>query len=91
MILTEQHINLNIYHQHQLQRYEVIQTWKEDFDINFKVLYQGLYLFTMVIESEGRGFELSKLDRELDIEIDWKLYSKIEAAIYSIFLRDDPS
>ena len=91
MIVTEQHIELNIYHQHQLQRYEVIQTWKEDFDIDFKVLYKGLYIFTMVLKSEGKGFELSNLDRELDIEIDWKLYSKIEASIYSIFLRGNPS
>ena len=91
MIITEQHIDLNIYHHHQLQPYEVVQTWKEDFDISFKVLHKGLYVFTLIIENEGRGFKLSDLDKELNIEIDWNLYSKIEASIYSVFLRDNPS
>jgi hypothetical protein len=91
MILIEQHIDLNIYHGNHLKRYEVIQTWQDDFEITFKVLKDGLYVFTLSVQNDGPGFELSKLDRDLDIEIDWKLYSKIEAALYSVFLRDLPS
>lgn len=91
MILTEQHIELNIYHQQQFQRFTVIQIWKEDFDIDFKVSCNNRYVFTLVIENQARGFQLSKLDRELEVEIDWSLYSKIAAAIYSVFLRNDPS
>ena len=91
MILVEQYIDLNIYHCKKLKRYEVIQTWKDDFEITFKVLDDGLYIFTLIIRNDGACFELSKLDRELDIEIDWSLYSKIEASLYSVFLRDLPS
>jgi hypothetical protein len=91
MILIEQHIEINIYHQHKLERYEVIQTWKEGFDIAFKVLHKDNYIFTLVIKDESRQFELSTHDIELDIEIDWSIYSKIEAALYSVFLRDMPS
>lgn len=91
MILIEQHIELNIYHQNRLQLYEVIQTWKEDFDIAFKVLHDGNYVFTLVIKNDGENFQLSKQDIDLDIEIDWNIYSKIEASLYSVFLRDSPS
>lgn len=91
MILIEQHIDLNIYHCKKLKRYEVIQTWKDDFDITFKVLDGDMYVFTLTIKNDGPSFELSKMDRELDIEIDWGLYSKIEASLYSVFLRDLPS
>ncbi len=91
MILIEQHIDLNIYHCKKLKRYEVIQTWKDDFEITFKVLNKSLYAFTLIIKNDGSSFELSKQDRELDIEIDWGLYSKIEASLYSVFLRDLPS
>lgn len=91
MILIEQHIDLNIYHCKKLKRYEVIQTWKDDFEISFKVMEEDRYVFTLIIKNDGPCFELSKLDRELDIEIDWSLYSKIEASLYSVFLRDLPS
>jgi len=40
MILIEQHIEINIYHQSKLERYEVIQTWKDSFEITFNVMHK---------------------------------------------------
>jgi hypothetical protein len=91
MILIEQHIGLNIYQNKKLESYEVIQTWKEDFDVAFKVLHKDNYLFTLVIRNDCRQFELSKRDIDLDVEIDWQLYSNITASLYSVFLKDQPS
>ena len=50
-----------------------------------------MYVFTLIVKNDGPCFELSKLDKELDIEINWNLYSKIKASLYSVFLRDLPS
>ena len=91
MILIEQHIGLNIYHNKKLESYEVIQTWKEDFDVAFKVLFKGNYLFTLVIRNDCRQFELSQRDIDLDVEIDWQIYSKITASLYSVFLKHQAS
>jgi hypothetical protein len=92
MILLEHYIELKIYHLNSLQQYDVIQTLRQNAQISFKVLQKGEYIFTLVVKDEGKiAFELSQLDKELDVEVDWKLFSKIEACLFSIFLKQIPS
>ena len=92
MILLEKHIELKIYHQHQLKGYNVVQLLTAKGEIFFKIFLNDHYLFTLLlIDNDSIGFELSKLDKDLDIDIDWALYAKIEASLYSVFLTEIPS
>ena len=92
MILLEQHIELRIYHFNKLRTFDVLETMTDEDDINFKILYRGDYIFSLVPKKGFQlEFELSQLDKKLDIAIDWNLYSKIEASLYSIFMVAIPS
>ena len=92
MILLELYIELKIFHLSSLKLYNVVQTLSENAQISFKVLHAGEYVFTLIVTDQGKiGFEVSQLDKDLDIEVDWALYSKIETCLFSIFLNQVPS
>ena len=92
MILLEQYIELRIFHFKRLAKYDVVQALRDNGSISFKVLRDGDYIFTLVLQNtQDLSFELSELDRELNFTIDWELYSKVEAALFSVFLNEVPS
>ena len=90
MILLEQYIELQIYHFNELRKYNVVELLKDDEGMSFKIFYKGAYIFTLIPTlREFLTFELSDTDKE--VAIDWKLYLKIEASLFSIFLKNPPS
>lgn len=90
MILLEQYIELQIYHFNELRKYNVVELLKDDEGMSFKIFYKGVYIFTLIPTlREFLTFELSDADK--DKPIDWKLYLKIEASLFSIFLKNPPS
>lgn len=90
MILLEQHIELKIYHFDTLRKYDVIELLKDDEGMSFTIYYQDEYLFTLIPTiADYLTFELSEADR--GINIDWNLYLKIEASLFSIFLKGPAS
>jgi hypothetical protein len=92
MILLEEYLELRIYHHNELRTYDVLEIFTDDEGVIFKILYAGEYLFTLVpVKTSSLTFQLSKMDKDIDIEIDWELYLKIEASLYSIFLNEEPS
>jgi len=92
MILLEHYIDIKIFHLSSLKKYDVVQTLWNNAMISFKVMYNGQYVFTLVVKNDGPiRFELSHMDRNLDIEVDWELYSKVEAALIAVYLNQIPS
>ena len=90
MILLEQHIELKIYHFNELRRYNAIELLKDDEGMSFSIFYKDAYLFTLIPTiTDYLSFELSEADKFLNI--DWNLFLKIEASLFSIFLKDPPS
>lgn len=90
MILLEQHIELKIYHFNALRKYDVIEMLKDDEGMSFTVFRNHKYLFTLIPKiTDYLTFELAEQDKTKDI--DWNLYLKIEASLFSIFFKDPPS
>lgn len=90
MILLEQHIELKIYHLKNLKKYDVVELLKDDEGMSFTVYYQDKYLFTLIPKiTDYLTFELADADRHKNI--DWNLYLKIEASLFSIFLKGPQS
>jgi len=86
MILIEQHIELKIYHLHELRKYDVVELLRDDEGMSFNIFYKEKYMFTLIPKlREYLIFELSRVNKV--INIDWKLYYKIEASLFSIFLK----
>lgn len=92
MILLEQHIVLKVYHNNELRKYDVIEMLKDDEGMSFTVYHHGEYLYTLIPKmSEVLTFHLSDADVYSIILFDWDLYLKIEASLYSVFLKEMPS
>ena len=92
MILLEQYIELRIYHEGKLRKYNVIELFQDDEGVSFKIFYDGGYVFTLLpTMSDLLSFELSHYDKAKGTVVDWSLYSKIEASLYSIFLKQPQS
>ncbi len=90
MILLEQYIELRIYHRNELRKYNVLELLKDDDGMSFTIFYKGDYLFTLIPKmKEFLSFELSDADKKT--YIDWKLFLKIEASLFSVFLKNPPS
>lgn len=90
MILLEQYIELQIYHLDELRKYNLVELLKDDEGVSFKIFYKGKYIFTLIPSmQEMLSFKLSENDEIMDI--DRKLYLKIEASLYSIFLKGPAS
>jgi hypothetical protein len=88
MILLEQYIELKIYHGDKLGKYNVIELFQDDEGVSFKIFYDGAYIFTLIpTMSDLLSFQLSEYDKAEGTIVDWSLYSKIEASLYSIFLK----
>ena len=88
MILLEQYIELKIYHGNKLRKYNVIELFQDDEGVSFKIFYDGAYIFTLIpTMSDLLSFQLSEFDKAEGTIVDWSLYSKIEASLYSIFLK----
>ena len=86
MILLEQNIELRIYHLNELRKYNVVELLKDDEGVSFEIFYRGEYMFTLIPSMhEYLTFKLSAPNKYLPM--DWKLYLKIEASLYSIFLK----
>ena len=86
MILFKQYINLQIYHFNELRKYNVVELLKDDEGMSFKIFYKGAYIFTLIPTlKEFLTFELSAPNER--IHMDWSLYLKIEASLFSIFLK----
>lgn len=89
MILLAQYIELRIYHFDELQQYHVIELIKNDNEVSYKIFHKDEYIFTLVPRNTSSlSFELSGYDRDMNRDIDWSLYSKIEASLFSIFLKE---
>jgi hypothetical protein len=90
MILLEQHIELKIYHFNTLRKYDAIEMLKDDEGMSFTIYCQDEYLFTLIPTiTDYLTFELSEADKSLNI--DWNLFLKIEASLFSIFLKGPAS
>lgn len=90
MILLEQYIELQIYHLNQLQKYNVVELLKDDEGVSFKIFYLGEYMFTLIpTMQEFLTFALTAPNKLMPM--DWSLYLKIEASLYSIFLKGPAS
>jgi hypothetical protein len=90
MILLEQHIELKIYHFNALRKYEVIEMLKDDEGMSFTIFRKDKYLFTLIPKiTDYLTFELAEKDKTKDI--DWNLFLKIEASLFSIFLKGPAS
>lgn len=90
MILLEQNIELQIYHLNELRKYNVVELLKDDEGVSFKIFDKEAYMFTLIpTMQEFLSFELAAPNKH--IAMDWNLYLKIEASLYSIFLRGPAS
>jgi hypothetical protein len=90
MILLEQYIELRIYHNKELRKYNVLELLKDDEGMSFTIFYKGDYVFTLIPKMTNiLTFELSDLDK--NTKLDWKLFLKIEGSLFSIFLKDPQS
>lgn len=90
MILLEQYIELRIYQDKELRKYNVLELLKDDEGMSFTIYYKGEYVFTLIPKmTDFLSFELSASDR--NIKIDWSLFLKIEASLFSVFLKNPPS
>lgn len=90
MILLEQNIELQIYHLEELKKYDVVELLKDDEGMIFKIFHRGEYMFTLIPSiNEYLTFELSAPNNRFPM--DWNLYLKIEASLYSVFLKSPVS
>lgn len=90
MILLEQYIELRIYHNNELRKYSVLELLKDDEGMSFTIFYKGDYVFTLIPKmTDCLGFELSDTDKNTYIDV--KLFLKIEASLFSVFLKDPQS
>jgi len=90
MILLEQYIDIQIYHYNELRKYNVVELLKDDEGVSFKIFYKGDYIFTLIpTMREFLTFELSAPNKK--IRWDLALYLKIEASLFSIFLKGPAS
>jgi hypothetical protein len=90
MILLQQYIELQIYHFRELRKYNVVELLKDDEGMSFKVFYKGDYIFTLIpTMNEFLTFELSAPNKLM--RWDLSLYLKIEASLFSIFLKGPAS
>lgn len=91
MILLEQHIAINIYHQQQLQHFNVFEILTDAGILSFKVMKDGKYYFTLTGENENNIFRLFLSAEDVNIDIDTELLSKIKVSLYSVFLNEKAS
>ncbi len=93
MILLEQHIAISIYHQQNLLHFDVMEILTDDGNLIFKVMKQNEYYFTLTGKNEKNAFrlELSKRDRDVEVDINYEIFSKIKIAVYSVFINDKAS
>ena len=90
MILLEQYIELQIYHGKELRKYDVVELLKDDEGMSFKISYKGDYVFTLIpTMKEFLCFKLSAPNKMM--RWDLSLYLKIEASLFSIFLKNPDS
>lgn len=90
MILLEQYIELQIYHFNELRKYNVVELLKDDEGVSFKIFYKGDYIFTLIpTMTDCLSFQLSAPNKM--IRWDLHLYLKIEASLFSIFLKGPAS
>ena len=90
MILLEQDIELQIYHDNELRKYDVVEVLKDDEGMSFKIFYKGDYVFTLIpTMNEFLSFKLSAPNKVMPW--DSSLYLKIEASLFSIFLTGPDS
>lgn len=90
MILLEQYIELKIYHNKELRKYNVLELLKDDEGMTFTIFYNGDYMFTLIpTMTDCLRFELSPTDKNTNI--DYSLFLKIEASLFSVFLKDPQS
>jgi hypothetical protein len=89
MILLAQYIELRIYHLKEWRKYNVIELIKNEDEVSYKIFHNEDYIFTLIPKkTTNLSFELSDFDMAMDTIIDWGLYSKIEASLFSIFLKE---
>jgi len=92
MILLEQYIELKIYHFDELRKYNVVELFSDCEGVSFKIFNNAECIFTLIpTMKDSLTFELSDFDKENKTCIDWKLYSKIKASLFSIFLKGPSS
>lgn len=86
MILLEQYLELQIYHNKELRKYDVVELLEDDEGMSFKIFYKGNHIFSLIpTMKEFLTFELSAPDKKM--RWDLNLYLKIEASLFSIFLK----
>ncbi|MEP7236612.1 MAG: hypothetical protein ABI685_02065 [Ferruginibacter sp.] len=86
MILLKQYIQLQIYHFKELRKYNVVELLEDDEGMSFKIFYKGDYIFTLIpTMKEFLTFELSAPNKMMPWDL--SLYLKIEASLFSIFLK----
>ena len=85
-------IELGIFHLGKLIKYDVVELFQDNDMLSYGIFHKGKYEFTLVPSNpEWLSFELSEYDKLRDIKLDWDIYSKIEASLYSMFLNDPAS
>ena len=90
MILLKKYIELQIYHLKELRKYKVVELLKDDEGMSFKIFFKGDYIFTLIpTMTESLSFKLSAPNKML--RWDMSLYLKIEASLFSIFLKGPAS
>jgi hypothetical protein len=83
-------IELQIYHFKELRKYNVVELLKDDEGMSFKIFYKGDYIFTLIpAMNEFLSFTLSAPNKMM--RWDLSLYLKIEASLFSIFLKGPAS
>ncbi len=86
MILLEQHIELKIFHGNELRKYDVVELLRDDEGMSFNIFYKERFLFSLIPTlRKFLSFELSGVNKGMSM--DWKLHYKIEASLFSIFLK----
>lgn len=91
MILLEQHIAINIYHQQRLQHFNVFEILTDAGVLSFKVMKDGKYYFTLIGENENNIFRLYLSDEDMNVDMDTELLSKVKVSLYSVFLNEKAS
>lgn len=91
VILHEEHIVLMIYHLNKLKRYDAIEYLTDTEGMSFQLFCNKQYMFTLIpLMKEYLCFELSDFDKRYTL-IDWNIYSKITASLFSVFLNEPVS
>ncbi len=91
MILLEENIELMIYHRNKLRKFNAIELLCDTEGMSFQIFEKKQYMFTVIpLMRDSLSFELSDFDKQFTV-IDWNIYSKITASLFSIFLKDPVS